>query len=116
MKQTSVRPTPLELAAVMPENWVPLSWRLNTDWADWAKQTWPTLYINQSKVVNAVSRTDPLGALPALVFDHDSDNHTVKITLHGESSPWLEPQALETYALIQWPDTFRRGKNGQAPE
>lgn len=97
--------------------WFPMSWALsNHDWSEYIKKTWPQVYVNGDAVKNNPTKADPLGARSSLVFDFNSDDFKFRICLFEEWSPWLTPDAVEAYLYVQWPEYFRRGSNGQAPE
>jgi len=78
---------------------------------DMVKALLPRLLVNPEAIKNRPSPHDPLGAKPALQLNWSEDARNnqwkVCVTLHGEHSPWMEPEALTVWLAVQYPDTFK---------
>jgi len=111
-------PLPVYGKAEGPEReWTPFSWALPAgDFAEFAKLTWPELYVHRDAVKNQPTKADPLGAQASLEIQFLSDDATFRVRLFNDWTPYMAPQAIETYLYVQWPETFRRGSNGQPPD
>jgi hypothetical protein len=98
-------------------NWFPLSWCLSShDWLEYTKSTWPHVYVHAKAVKNNPEKVGPMGTRASIGFEYESSDVTFRVRLFEEWSPWLTPDAVEAYLYIHWPEYFRRGSNGQAPE
>lgn len=104
-----------EILANMHSDWMPLSWAFKGDVSEWVKMVWPNLYVHRTRSNNRPSRTDPLGAIPAIQLVWDSGAQTAGVIVFDEASPLLEPGTLKNYMLIQWPELFRTFENGTQP-
>lgn len=103
-----------ETKVAAPE-FMPFTWCFKGDMADFVKSVLPFLWVHARKAQNVPTAADPLGTKSPIVLAYDSNYHTLQLQVFDESSPWLLPEALEGYALIQWPDLFRRSTDGTAP-
>lgn len=82
---------------------------------DMVKALLPRLLVDPEMVKNRPSAQDPLGARPGLLLNWRECRHNrqweVCVTLHGEHSPWMEPEALTVWLTVEHPDIFKVAKS-----
>ena len=99
-----------EAPAKSPD-WKPMHWYFKGDWQAAVKELWPCLYIGSGLTVVEATPNDPLAGRKRLVVrvheDADGMRRRYQFVVDGEASPELDPDILQAYALVQWPDYFR---------
>lgn len=94
-----------------PTLWKPMHWYFHGDWQAAVKELWPCLYIGPGLTVVHATPRDPLGTRKRLVVNAVEDRASMRrryqFVVDGEASPELDPDILQTYAAVQWPDYFK---------
>lgn len=102
MDYTDVLPVPL---------WQPLHTGFSLDVAEVIKVLLPRVQVDARAIRNRPSPVDPLGATPRVTFGYTAGLDgppDVSLSVDGEETPAMKPDALELYLYVQWPELFRR--------
>jgi len=91
--------------------WQPLYAAFPGDTAQVLRHLLPNALVNATAVMNQPSANDPLGSKPKLVVKYRpslSGAPKLQFEVFDVVTPELEPEAMELYLYVEWPEIFRR--------
>lgn len=91
--------------------WQPLHSAFPGDTAQVLKYLLPNTLVNATAVANAPTHDDPLGAKSKLTVTYRpslSGAPRLQFKVFDRHTPELEPEAMEVYLYVEWPEIFRR--------